>query len=44
MYIENLIQYLIDLLSIDKLHCLDLMKKYYIPTGKNEIEYTTKGD
>lgn len=28
------IQYLNDLLSIEKLHCLDLMKKYFIPTEK----------
>lgn len=34
----NLFQYLNDLLSIEKLYCLDLMKKYFIPEEKAVVQ------
>lgn len=34
----HLQQYLNDLISIEKLYCLDLMKKYFIPDEKAEIQ------
>ena len=36
MYCFPQFQYLNDLLMIEKLYCLDLMKKYYIPEEKEQ--------